>query len=85
MLYNYHMNTKHTEHTANLAMAQAPAIVAKIGRNFAKPIPRKVAENKKSFLQKLMKLWYNRFLGSKRELLKTLDSLRLETSNGYFY
>jgi hypothetical protein len=37
-------------------MAQAPAVVAKIGRNFAKPIPRKVAENKKSFLQKLMKL-----------------------------
>lgn len=53
MLYNYHMNTKHTEHTANLAMAQAPAVVAKIGRNFAKPIPRKVAEKKGNFLSRL--------------------------------
>mgnify|MGYP003404550663 CR=1 FL=1 len=52
------MNTKNklNEHTANLAMASAPALSVKIGRNFAKPIPRKVAENKKSFLQKLMKL-----------------------------
>ena len=50
------MNTKDklNEHTANLVMAQAPMV--KIGRNFAKPIPRKVAENKKSFLQKLLKL-----------------------------
>jgi hypothetical protein len=47
------MNTKHTEHTANLAMAQAPAVVAKIGRNFAKPIPRKVAEKKGNFLSRL--------------------------------
>ena len=50
------MNTKNklSEHTANLAMGAAPMVT--IGRNFAKPIPRKVAENKKSFLQKLMKL-----------------------------
>ena len=63
------MNTKnkHSEHTANVAMSQAPAIVAKIGRNFAKPIPRIVRENKKSFLQKLFKLWYNKGLeGNKR-------------------
>ena len=50
------MNTKtlRSEHTANLVMAVAPNTT--IGRNFAKPIPRKVAEKKKSFLQKLMKL-----------------------------
>lgn len=51
------MNTKnkYSEHTANVAMSYAPANVAKIGRNFAKPIPRKVAEKKFSFLQRLMK------------------------------
>ena len=47
---------KQTEHTANLALSQATAIVFNAGRNFAKPIPRKVAENKKSFMQRLMKL-----------------------------
>jgi len=47
---------KHTEHTANLAMSIAPAVVAKIGRNFAKPIPRKVLEKKKSFWDKFKKL-----------------------------
>lgn len=52
------MNTKnkYSEHTANVAMSYAPANVAKVGRNFAKPIPRIVRENKKSFLQKLFKL-----------------------------
>ena len=44
-------------------MGVAPMVT--IGRNFAKPIPRKVAENKKSFLQKLLKLWYNWFLETK--------------------
>jgi hypothetical protein len=49
------MNTKNklNEHTANLALAVAPAIVAKVGRNFAKPIPRLAKVEEKSFLQKL--------------------------------
>ena len=57
---------KLSEHTANMAMAVAPAI--KVGANFAKPIPRKVAEKKKSFWQKLQKLWYNKGLeGEKKQ------------------
>lgn len=44
---------KQSEHTANLALSQATAQVFNVGRNFAKPIPRKVAEKKKSFLQRL--------------------------------
>jgi hypothetical protein len=48
------MKTKHTEHTANLAMAVAPAI--KVGANFVKPIPRKILEKKKSFWDKFKKL-----------------------------
>lgn len=44
---------KLNEHTANLALSQATAQVFNMGRNFVKPIPRKVAEKKKSFLQRL--------------------------------
>lgn len=45
---------KHTEHTANLALATAPAV--KIGTNFAKPIPRLQAPKKElSYLQRLVK------------------------------
>ena len=40
------------EHTANLALSQATAQVFNVGRNFAKPIPRKVA--KPSFMQRLI-------------------------------
>jgi hypothetical protein len=47
------MKNKDTEYTANVAMTNAPAIVAKIGRNFAKPIPRIAKQQEKSFLQKL--------------------------------
>lgn len=53
------MNTKDklNSYTANIAMAQTATLTnIKVGCNFAKPIPRKVAENKKSFLQRLMKL-----------------------------
>jgi hypothetical protein len=49
------MNTKNklNEHTANLALSQAPAIV--IGRNFAKPVPRLAKTVKaKSFMEKLL-------------------------------
>lgn len=45
---------KQTEYTANVAMGYAPAKVAKIGRNFAKPIPRLVKQEQKTFLQKLI-------------------------------
>lgn len=38
---------KDSEHTANIALSYAPTL--KVGANFAKPIPRKVRENKKSF------------------------------------
>lgn len=38
---------KDSEHTANVALSYAPTL--KVGANFAKPIPRKVRENKKSF------------------------------------
>jgi hypothetical protein len=50
------MNTKNklNEHTANLALAYAPAIVAHVGRNFAKPIPRLAKVEQKSFVQKLL-------------------------------
>jgi hypothetical protein len=55
--YNKPMETKNTksEFTANTWMASAkPA--AKVGRNFAKPVPRLARkENKKSFLQKMFK------------------------------
>lgn len=44
---------KHTEFTANVAMSFAPAI--KVGANFAKPIPRLVRENKKSFFAQFLK------------------------------
>jgi hypothetical protein len=52
------METKNklNEHTANLALSQATAQVFNVGRNFAKPIPRKVAENKKSFWQQFKKV-----------------------------
>lgn len=48
---------KMNEHTANLALAHAPAVVAHIGRNFAKPIPR-LAKTvvQKSYLQKLIEM-----------------------------
>jgi hypothetical protein len=52
------MNTKNklNEHTANLALAYAPAIVAHVGRNFAKPIPRLATNSKPvSYLEKLIK------------------------------
>ena len=45
---------KHTEFTANVALGYAPAKVAKIGRNFAKPIPRLAKPQEKTFLQKLL-------------------------------
>ena len=45
---------KMTEHTANVALAYAPAIVAHVGRNFAKPVPRLAKPVNKSFLQKLI-------------------------------
>ena len=51
------MNTKNklNEHTANLALAYAPAIVAHVGRNFAKPIPRLTTNSKPvSYLEKLL-------------------------------
>ena len=48
---------KLSEHTANLAMGYAPAIVAKVGHNFVKPIPRLVRENNKgTFISRLMAL-----------------------------
>ena len=47
------MKNKDTEFTANVAMTNAPANL-KIGRNFAKPIPRLAKQQQqKSFLQKL--------------------------------
>lgn len=47
---------KHTEHTANLALSQAGKIsTLKVGVNFAKPIPRIVRENKKSFFAQFSK------------------------------
>lgn len=50
------MKNKMNEHTANLALAHAPAIVAHIGRNFAKPIPRLAKPAPPiSYLQKLIK------------------------------
>ena len=64
------METKNklNEHTANLAMSYAPAVVAKIGHSFAKPIPRIVREKKKSFWDKFKKLWYNKLLeGEKKQ------------------
>lgn len=45
---------KHTEHTANLALAQAPQL--KIGKNFAKPIPRLQKPVEKSFVQRLLNM-----------------------------
>lgn len=52
LMYNKSMKTKQTEHTANVAMAQATTLTnIKVGRNFAKPIPRKVAEKRNSFWQ----------------------------------
>ena len=45
---------KQTEFTANLALTNAPANVARIGRNFAKPIPRVANAQQKTFLQKLI-------------------------------
>lgn len=45
---------KMNEHTANLALAHAPAVVAHIGRNFAKPVPRLAKVEQKSFVQKLI-------------------------------
>ena len=45
---------KHTEHTANLALATAPQI--KVGKNFAKPIPRLQKHQEKSFVQRLMNM-----------------------------
>jgi hypothetical protein len=51
-------NEKFSEFTANVAMAQAgfvPASTAKIGRNFAKPIPRlAMRKEKNSFLVRLI-------------------------------
>lgn len=44
---------KHTEFTANVAMSQASTV--KVGANFAKPIPRIVRENKKSFFAQFLK------------------------------
>ena len=50
-------STKLSEHTANLAMGYAPAIVATVGRNFAKPIPRlAVKPEQKSFVQRLLNM-----------------------------
>lgn len=59
--YNTYMPTnndkgskmKQTEFTANVAMSNAPTV--KVGANFAKPIPRIVRENKKSFFAKFLK------------------------------
>ena len=45
---------KQTEFTANVALGHAPANVAKIGRGFAKPIPRLQNATQKTFLQKLL-------------------------------
>jgi hypothetical protein len=57
MRYNKSMTTKHTEHTANVAMAQATTLTnIKVGANFAKPIPRKIAEKKKSFWAQFKKV-----------------------------
>ena len=50
-------NAKFSEHTANLAMGYAPAIVATVGRNFAKSIPRLAAKPvEKSFIQRLLSM-----------------------------
>lgn len=46
------MKNKDTEYTANVAISNAPATI-KIGRNFAKPIPRLANKQQKTFLQKL--------------------------------
>lgn len=52
--YTLKANMKHTEHTANLALATAPRI--KVGANFAKPIPRLQTPKKElSYLQRLVK------------------------------
>lgn len=45
---------KQSEHTANLALSQATAQVFNVGRNFAKPIPRKAREAKPTFMQRLI-------------------------------
>ena len=48
------MRNRETEYTANVAFTNAPANV-KVGRNFAKPIPRLVAQKpQQTFMQKLL-------------------------------
>lgn len=44
-----------SEHTANLALSQAPAV--KVGANFAKPIPRlQKPAQEKTFVQRLLNM-----------------------------